>query len=382
MVVEHSTSPDLWRAVWRMADAWSETPLVKEFAATLPRNQGPQNRGDKATGIPALLQHLDMSARIMMKPLMYGSRVPVLLDQPLITRGAPAVDQSKVAAWLTMASRIEASHRVTLEWLRSRLAGYPILRAPQLAPGTPLTTYEMTIHYIWTKVELSRGLNLTPAPPGVADFLDADAKASLELDEAARHLVKALEESPAWIRFQDSLDGLDEVAKVELRGARRDLREQLSEEAVDDHEGSLALPRSEYRAYTTVEVINSLSGSARQYADAFNEVHELLTLVACDIFGELALFGEPWRVPVLNLETPVPGEPIVAFEGQGAASLFVTTGQVLWLSDESVTDAVRIEAKSMKFDVEGFRDRLEGRVLVGTGKGWPAPTVRLLDDSE
>ena len=75
-----------------------------------------------------------------------------------------------------MANRIEAAHRMTLAWLRSRLAGYPILRAPQLAPGTPLTTFEMTIHYTWTKEELSGGLNQMPAPPGVPDLLGADAR--------------------------------------------------------------------------------------------------------------------------------------------------------------------------------------------------------------
>ena len=382
MSVEHSKSPDLWRAVWRLADAWSETPLVNDFAATLPRNQGLENRGDRATGIPALLQHLDMSAGMMMKPLMFGSRVPVLLDQPLISRGTPALDQGEVAAWLTMANRIEAAHRTTLAWLRSRLAGYPILRAPQLAPGTPLTTFEMTIHYIWAKEEFSGGLNLMPAPPCVPDLLGADANASPELDEAARDLVKILEGSPAWIRFHDSLDGLDEVGKVVLREARRELTKRLSEEALDDHEERLALPRAEYRDHTTAEVIDSLTGSAREYADAFTDVHELLTLVACDIFGELALFGEPWPVPVLNLETPEPGQPIVAFEAQGAAGLFLTTGQVLWLSNESVTDAVRIETKSTKFDVEGLRDHFQARVLIGTGEGWPVSTVQLPDAAE
>lgn len=376
MSVEHSTSPNLWSAVWRLADAWSETPLVKDFAATLPRNQGPENRGDRATGVPALLQHLDISAGMMMKPLMLGSRVPVLLDQPLVSRGTPVVDQSEVAAWLTMANRIEAAHRMTLAWLRSRLAGYPILRAPQLAPGTPLTTFEMTMHYIWPKEEFSGGLNEVPAPPGVPDLLGADVNASRKLDEAARVLVKTLEESPAWIRFHDSLDALDELGKVALRGARRELTERLSQEAVDDQEERLALPRAEYRGHTTAEVIDSLTGSAREYADAFNDVHELLTLVACDIFEELALFGEPWPVSVLNLETSEPGQPIVAFEGQGATGLFLTTGQVLWLVNESMTDAVRIETMSMKFDVEGFRHYFEARVLIGTGEGWPASTVQ------
>lgn len=382
MSVEESTSPELWRAVWRLADAWSETPLVQGFAATLPRNQGLENRGDRATGVPALLQHLDLSAGMMMKPLMFGSRVPVLLDQPLISQGSPVVDRDEVAAWLAMASRIEAAHRMTLAWLRSRLAGYPILRAPQLAPGTPLTTFEMTIHYIWAKEEFSEGLNQMPAPPGVTDLLGVAPDTSSELDEAARDLVTTLEGSPAWIRFHNALEALDDDGKLALRAARRELTERLSEEAVDVHEDRLALPRAEYRSHTTAQTIASLSGSAREYADAFNEVHNLLTLVACDIFGELALFGEPWPVPVLNLETPEPGLPIVAFEGQGAAGFFLTTGQVLWLSNESVADAVRIEAMSMKFDVEGMRDHFEARVLLGTGAGWPASTVPSPDATE
>lgn len=383
MSVELLTSPDLWRAVWRLADAWSETPLVKDFAATLPRNQGLENRGDRAIGIPSLLQHLDVSAGMMMaKPLMFGSRVPALLDQPLMSQGTPAVDEGELAAWMSMANRVEAAHRMTLAWLRSRLAGYPILRAPQLAPGTPLTTFEVTNHYTWTKEELAAGLNRKPAPPGVPDLLGADANASLELDEAARGLVKILQGSPAWIRFRNALEALDVDGKVALRGARRELTEQLSEEAVDDHEDRLALPRAEYRGHTTAEVIDSLTSSAREYAEAFNDVHELLTLVACDIFGDLALFGEPWPVPVLNLESPEPGQPIVAFEGQGAAGFFLTTGQVLWLSNESVTDAVRIETKSMKFDVEGVRYHFEARVLIGTGDGWPASTVQVPDAAE
>lgn len=377
MSLEQSTSANLWRAVWRLADVWSETPLVKELAATLPRNQELKGRREGTTGIPALLRHLEAGAGMMMKPLMFGSRVPVILDQPLISRGAPAVDQDEVAKWLTMASRVEAAHRMTLAWLRSRLAGYPILRAPQLAPGTPLTTAEMTIHYIWTKQEFHGGLNQVAAPPAVPDLLGASAPQ--ELDEAARDLVKMLEGSPAWIRFRDALDGLGEAGKVALREARRELKDRLSEEAVDDHEEHLALPRAEYRDHMTAEVVDSLIGSAREYADAFNEVHELLTLVACDTFGELSLFGEPWLISVLNLETNKPGQPIVAFEGQAAGGLFLTPGQVVWLSNESVADAVRIEAKSMKFDVEGLRNQFEARVLIGTGEGWPASTVQLPD---
>lgn len=383
MILEHPTSPNLWRAVWNLAELWSRTPLVKGFADTLPRNQRLENRGDQAIGMHALLQHLEAGAgmMMMMQPLMLGSRVPVLLDQPMIHSGAPVVDQGEIAEWLTMASQIEAAHRMTLAWLRSRLAGYPLLRAPQLAPGTPLTTFEMTTEYIWTKEELAGGLHLTAAPPGHADLLGASANAAKELDEAARYLVRSLEGAPAWIRFHDSLTRLDEVGKAALRDARRDLTKRLAAESIDDYEKDLAWPRAEYRSYTVAEVVGSLTGSAREYADAFTDVHELLTLVACDVFGELALFGEPWPTPVLNLEMPEPGHPMVAFEGPDSAGLFLAPGQVLWLANESVTDAVRIEAKSIAFDVEGVRSRFKARVLIGSGEGWQATKVQPQDSA-
>lgn len=215
-----------------MAEAWSQSPLVQEIAATLPRNQPFEKRGDKAVGIPALVQHLDLHAGMMMKPLMYASRIPALLSQPLLAGlGMPAVDQDELRDWLQKAAKLEGAHRVTLGWLHASLAGYPILRAPQLAPSTPLTTEEMTTRYIWSKDEFASGLNRRPAPPTVPDLLGADPKGAVELDEAARDVGRALAKSRAWVDFRGALHSLDDDAKEALRAARRELTERLSAEA-------------------------------------------------------------------------------------------------------------------------------------------------------
>ncbi|MCO4253889.1 hypothetical protein [Pseudarthrobacter cellobiosi] len=372
------TSPELWSAIWRLADAWSQTPVVQEIAATLPRNRPLDERGDKAVGIPALVQHLEVRAGMMMKSLMYGSRIPALLDQPLVAGfGMPAVGQDELDKWLQMAAKLEGAHRITLGWLRSSLAGYPILLAPQLAPSTPLTTGEMTPRYIWPREEFAYGLNQRVAPPSVPELLGADSMGASQLDQAARDVSQALTKSQAWVDFDSALHALDDAAKVALRAARRELKERLSAEALDNHEPNLALPRAEYRSHSMNEVVESLSGPARVYADAFGEVDRLLDLSLGDIFGELALFGEPWRVPVFNVETPTPGEPIVGFETKPIGP-FLTTGQILWLTTEAVADAVRIESHTMKMDqVEGMQDHFEARVLLKTGEAWPAPTIQI-----
>lgn len=377
MTQDVTRPPNLWKAVWQLADAWSETPVTKDISATLPRNQPLENRGDKATGVPALLQHLEVAIGGMMHPLMYSSRIPALMQDPMLARlGRPQVDDAEWAEWLRKASRLENAHRVTLRWLRSSLGGYPILRAPQLAPGTPLTTFEMTTQFIWTKQELASGLNRLPAPPGVPNLLGADSTTATMLDAACRELAIQLRQTPAWIQFNNALKELDDPAKESLRAARRELIERLSADRLDEHDENLALPRLQYRAHTTAVVVETLTGPAWAYADAFTDVHRLLTLTACDVFSELALYGEPWPIPVINIGTPVPGEPVVEFETPAAAGLFLDIGQVLWLSNSAVTDAVRVEAKSINMDLaQGTRDLFEARVLLGTADGWPVSTI-------
>lgn len=372
------TSPDLWAAIWNLADSWSQTPLVQEIAATLPRNQPLKKRGDSAVGISALLQHLDMRAGSMMKPLMYASRIPALLNQPLLSGfGMPAIDQDELREWLEAAAKLERAHRVTLGWLRASLAGYPILRAPQLARSTPLTTEEMTTRYIWSKEEFASGLNQLPAPPSVPDLLGADSIGALELDEAARQVSRALTTSRAWVDFHDAHQSLNDDTKEALRAAKRELQQRLSDEALDDHEPNLALPRAEYRSHTMTEVVHSLAGPERIYADAFGEVDRLLDLTMGDIFGELLLFGEPSRVHVFNVETPMPGEPRVGFQ-TGPTGAFLSTGQVVWLTTDAVTDAVRIELHSIKMDqAEGTHNYIEARVLLNTGEGWQSSTTQI-----
>lgn len=378
MDTEHlDTSSGLWKAVWALADAWSETPVVREFAAALPRNRPLSDRSDSATGVPALLHHLDVSIGAMMHPLRYGSRIPVLLRDPMIAgSGIPEVDASDLASFLQNARRIEDAHGVSLAWFRSSLAGYPMLRAPQLAPGTPLTTNEMTTRFVWHKQELAAGLNLLSSPPNVADLLGADATTRAALDAAARELSAQFSQSPEWIEFGQSSRALDEQAKTELLEARRELKLRLAEERLDEHEEKLALPRLEYRTHTTADAIDALTGPARSYADAFNRANVLLTLAACDIFSELAMYGEPWPIPAINVEVAAAGQPIVEFECTGAAGLFLDVGQVLWLDRSAVSDAVRVERKTFNFDLaQGSRDRFGARVLRGTAEGWPASTM-------
>jgi hypothetical protein len=312
-----------------------------------------------------------------MHPLRYGSRIPVLLrDLTIAGSGLPEVDASDLASFLQNARRIEQAHSVSLAWFRSSLPGYPMLRAPQLAPGSPFTTEEVTTKFVWHKQEFAAGLNVLSSPPNVADLLGADAKTRAALEAAARELSAQFGRSREWAEFDQSSHALDEQAKTDLLSARRELKRRLAEERVDEHEENLALPRLEYRTHITDDAIDALTGSARAYAAAFSRVDELLTLVACDVFSELAMYGEPWPVPVTNVEVTAAGKPVVEFECAGARALLLDVGQVLWMAGSAVSDAAMVERKTLNFDLaQGPSDRFGARVLRGTAEGWPASTM-------
>ena len=83
------TSPALWAAVWQLADAWSETPVVQEFAEALPRHHLLKPVADDAKGTPEFLKELGSRAgNLMHTPLMFGTRIPVILGDPFLAGSA------------------------------------------------------------------------------------------------------------------------------------------------------------------------------------------------------------------------------------------------------------------------------------------------------
>jgi hypothetical protein len=68
------TSPALWEAVYRLADAWSETPVVLEFASPLPRHHllKPVPEGTKS--VTEFLKELGIRAGSLLHvPSMFGA---------------------------------------------------------------------------------------------------------------------------------------------------------------------------------------------------------------------------------------------------------------------------------------------------------------------
>lgn len=151
----------VWQAVTQQAAVWAALPAVQEFARQLPRNAP-----TRSSGVPGRLQQMQASdADIAGTPMRLTRTVHLFEQVPYLD--AP-YDKDAWRAWLQSAARIEAAHRTTIAWLRSRMPGYPQLPAPQLAPGTALTTTEYTFRLAWQPGERAAGLQMRGLCPRTA----------------------------------------------------------------------------------------------------------------------------------------------------------------------------------------------------------------------
>ena len=285
--------------------------------------------------------------------------------------GRAAPPERELKQWLDAARRLEISHRSTIAWFRSRLPDYPLIRAPHLVPGTPLTTLEWTNRLIWTPDERRQGLQFQESPPDVGSDLDVHGLQAKDLSESARTVAFALELTDDWQAFREAVQMLSQTGQTDLREARSHLTHLLSPVAVDAHEPNLAVPRGEYRAQVTFDVVESLKGSARSYADAFGEVNDLIDTSASDVFGQLAMYGEPVSLPATKLDLRGGKPTRVNFEVGAAYIIVVDCGNVAWLDDPLVSDAVRVESTSLSMDPAGGGAlKVGARILDNTGDAW------------
>jgi hypothetical protein len=337
----------LWVALSDQAKVWARTPVVAKMRDELA---GEHERGNLGQ-VAAVLQELKAAfGSVMTEPLRFGTLLPAIMqDQLVASRVKDAASGKNFTSWINAASQVEHGHRLTVAWYRSRLSGYPLILAPQLAPNSPLTTFEMTDRLIWLPDERTRGLQFEARPPGVDGVLGVEGILAREIDESARAVVNALEKTDEWRSFERARTSLDEEAKAELHAARALLTESLSAEAVDVHEPNYALPRLAYRAHKTAEIVESLSGRARDYALAFREVNSLIETATSSVFGRMVIYDEPIRVPASNVDLE-PGDPVrVTFEVGSRYMLIVDCGSLLIMADPLVRDVVRVESTNLSF---------------------------------
>jgi len=352
----------LWQALQDLADAWQHTGSVARFTRDLPKNAVKQSEG-----LSAALQELHAAAGgLMNNPLLISSALPAAAS--LWRKVDLRLLHSRHEDWFDAAFAVERGHRATVAWLRARLHGYPLLPAPQLVPGGPLTTDEFTYRVIWQPGERGQRLHFQDVP-NIGELLRADAAADRVLRDSTRRVAQAFKETPEWTALAVAHEALDQEARSELGAARLLAQQRLRQEAVDAHEPNRALRRAVYREAVIRETVQGLSGAAEDYAKAFQDADGLVELAASSIFGQVVCYPIE-TLTVTELEV-TPG-PVTTVNFAASESIFgsVNAGSVVWLADPLMRDALHVTGLSVSFDSRGSSVRMKANVLDGTGDGW------------
>jgi hypothetical protein len=365
------TSAFLWRAVSDLALRWAASPVVRPFAVDLPRNAD-----QRIEGIPGRLWEMELrGARISAQPLRLTRTIQLMQNMPPSTDSEAAPDPAKWKAWLDMAAAVEIAHGIMTAWLRSRMPGYPQLPAPQLAPGAPLTSGEWGQPYPWSRDEMRQGLQHRDPPPEITRRLGVTLPEERHITSATRTLGVALEGSVEWQRMGTAAYALTSPVRAELRQACRTVSERLSDAEVQKHRQH-ADERSEYRATVLKEALAALSGPAAEYARSFEAANRMLEAAASNVFGQLAIYGQPTLVPApqdIDLTPGIHGQ-LVSFTRLATDSdqtpFHVEMGQLVWLDDDLVIDAIQIISSETSVSSIGERERYTGTILSGTGEAW------------
>lgn len=356
----------VWTAVKDLANGWASLPKVRRFAAELPRNAS-----QRMTGIPGLLQEMQAGGGdISGYPTRIIPAIQLMLHFPLISN---RVLPQGWGAWLELAQHVEAAHRLTVAWLRSHLPGYPNLPAPQLAAGTPLTTNEFTDQLIWLEQERKHGFKFPDPPAQIGSLLDATLEQWHEIEQGTRAVADAFKRTDEWLRFTDATAALTDFGRTDLREASEVLAQKLKNSEIDQY-SRLVRPRFNYRVRVLEQVLDGLHGSAMEYAKAFSGINRLVELAASEVFGELAIYGQPTVLSCVEDIDLRPGTyQLASFTrtDNGAENFdLLEIGQIVWLDDLLVRDAVRLTGATTSFDGIGATERWTGLVLPETSSAW------------
>lgn len=253
---------------------------------------------------------------------------------------------------------------VYLMWaVRSKLPGFPMIVAPQLADGSRLTMDNFTPP--WTREAMRSGLQYRDLSPSINAAIEVDSGASLS------RLLAAFNTLPSWHAFKAAQDGLTPALRSNLLAARRLITERAIDEndttEIDSGDPWMRIKRARASADA---VIAELALNALAYATAFDHVNDEIDLVIANVVTSLIAFGPPDNLGGVGGLNMLATQPLkVTFQLEGAD--LAHTGRVYWTDDSLVTDALYIDGFFYAGDhVHGDRFAFDATVLVGSNTAW------------
>lgn len=249
----------LWQAAGQLAEVWRSSAYVQEY---LRAAHGPLAR---CAGTGA--DHMSAQPFYLVVYL------------PTATTYSPAADPP---GWRDKAVQVAKGYTAMIEWLRSRLTGYPFPGTPQLAPPSPWTTFTVSMRVPWLADRRSWQLQRQPRPPVMPFLSDRPAQA-----RACADLGAAVASSPAAAIVEQRWNALTaddrrflEAASTAMQGARYP--------EPDDVRGDEDFRQLGWSEYILDDALGSLPERARAFTDALADADRLIQQAAA-LFSQLVM---------------------------------------------------------------------------------------------
>jgi hypothetical protein len=256
-------SEHLWTTAAALAGSLRDTPKVQSFLRAFDRDSGDfAERVDKVTASYSWLR---------ISPLLLGVRLNHMSVTEQLLR------DTNDEEWLTDTVEAGTAFQVVIEFLRSRLPGYPVLRVPHRQPGSAylLDTDENFFHHFpWERQLSDIGLQQR-GPPDMTKLGGSD-----DCAELLNELAAGLAQSQAWRQFAGARAALSDADRAALTEVGKRFAGQVTKDAVVGHAGSRLKAQYDYRMAVLEEHVRSTSGAVLRYLRAFEKVDELISIVA------------------------------------------------------------------------------------------------------
>jgi hypothetical protein len=202
------------------------------------------------------------------------------------------------------------------------------------------------------------------APEQVSRLLDATGEQAAALDRTARDLTTTLQSSAAWQQLAAAHNALDSASRSRLIEARTRVKRLLDPLTLDAHD-TRVIERHNHRTEVLRQEIDRLDGAARAYCDAFDATDQLIEFAAGDVFGQLALHGEPRRVSVADLDL-TPGPVPQAHFTLAALDVPVFAGLLVRPDDPLLPEVCHVTGMTWSFSHASESRRVTARILPGS----------------
>lgn len=265
----------VWRAVSDLAALWRSSPYVQEHldGCRMQLAFATSAGGDHITAQPF---YLGMYLPTMMSFSPYGQS----LSSP---------------AWLDKGTHLAQAYTAMIEWLRSRLSGYPFADAPQLDPVSPWTRFTVAMQVPWHAETRQWQLQHQAQPP-VIPFLAVDGPAQRETGASLGMAVAA---SPAAAEVAERWRQLTTEDKNQLSAACARMRQARYPEPADVR-GDEDFRELAWREFVLDQALRSLPERAQTFTDALTRADRLIQQAAV-LFGQLVMYNQIRQLPHIGI---------------------------------------------------------------------------------